>query len=645
MTGQLDRLAMRATVRIGPDTAPGTLWGSGFLVAPGWVLTCAHVLPLSAGVESVGTLRVQGYQLDAPARLAYWLGGGTDPEQDLALVRLEDDAAHDHACVRLTDRYDPPHQVTAFGWRTPAGGAPQPWNGHSECNGRDGSYGFTLAPRMEIPHGASGGPLLDRDHGVVAGIVKARRAGKDGGLAVAATALRGFREARAVGGEDSLGRDPYAALIRRHDRWHRGGTVGQSWVWLQGEPSFGGRRGWGPRDSAEASALLAELPRPVSSAELQRMISRVLGYEPLWEDELAPVDWRDGQGWVHDQPDGAEIVALHYLLAVAQSCRRRAPDAVVELERWLKARVEQLPVFLAALLRERAGEERGSSTVGADDGADGGRLADDPTVPDSERPVVAVELELNPYGPGDRFHWRVWSWPDGPDTARMLDEDTEEEGARLTDLQRVLHRPLRQAFGKLDAEQCPARLELALPVQHFGLDAHQWPRTAEPSMGAQRQVVLRSLNRRGEPAPVWRERWDGVTGKVLKALPVHSPEYAKEALEAAAPDAVPVLCRPPQQNADSLTEAIGAGYGVALWSLSAEHARACGTDCGELYGRTAQLLGSVDGAAALPERLRALREQAGEEGGEDAAWTAHIALLYDDPRRPLPVCDDPLDSP
>ncbi|MET7487393.1 trypsin-like peptidase domain-containing protein [Streptomyces sp. NPDC005538] len=642
MTGRLEQLASRATVRIGPDTAPGTLWGSGFLVAPGWVLTCAHVLPIDAGVENVGTLRVQGHQLDTPARLAYWLGGGTDPEQDLALVRLEDDATHGHACVRLTDRYDPPHQVTAFGWRTPTGGAPQRWSGHSECNGRDGSYGFTLAPHMEIPHGASGGPLLDRDHGVVAGIVKARRAGKDGGLAVAATALRGFREARAVGGEDSLGSDPYAALIRSHDRWHQGMTVRPNWVGLQGELPTVGRRGWGPGDSAEASALLAGLPRPVSSAELQRMISRVLGYEPLWEDELAPVDWRDGQGWAHDQPDGAEIVALHYLLAVAHACRRRAPDAVAELERWVKARIEQLPDFLAALLRERAGEDRGLTAAGADAGG----LADNPVVlPDSERPVVAVELELNPYGPGERFHWRVWFWPDGPDTVRMLDEDTDEEGVRLTELQRVLHRPLRQAFGKLDAEERPARLELALPVQHFGLDAHQWPRTAEPPLGAQRQVVLRSLNRRGEPAAVWRERWDGVTGSVLKALPVHSPEYAKEALEAAEPDAVPVLCRPPQQDADSLTDAIGAGYGVALWSLRGEHGRACGTDCGDLYGRTAQLLGSVDGAAALPERLRALREQAGEEGGEDAAWSAHIALLYDDPRRPLPVCEDPVDSP
>lgn len=638
MTGHLEQLAMRATVRIGPDAAPGTLWGSGFLVAPGWVLTCAHILPLAQGAEAVGALRVQGHELDTRAWLAYWLGGGTDPEQDLALVRLADDVAHRHVCVRLTDRYDPPHQVTAFGWRTPAGGAPQRWNGHSECNGRDGSYGLTLAPHMEIPHGASGGPLLDRDHGVVAGVVKARRAGKDGGLAVASTALRGFRDARPVGGEDSLGPDPYAALIREHDRWHHRMTGEPSWVRFQGEPTGGGR-GWAPRDSAEAAALLAALPRPVSSAELQRMISLVLGYEPLWEDELAPVDWRDGQGWAHDQPDGAEIVALHYLLAVAQACRRRAPDAVAELERWVKARIEELPDFLAALLRERAA---GDSRL-VDDAAPCGEA----TVPCDEGPVVAVELEPNPYGPGDRFHWRVWTWPDGPGLPRVLDEDAGDEGSPLAELPQVLDRPLRRAFRGVDAAQRRARLELALPVEHFGLDAHSWPRSAEPALGAQRQVVLRSLKRRGEPAAAWRERWDGVAANTLKALPVHSAEYAKEALEEAGPGAVPVLCRPPQQSTASLTDAIGAGYGVALWNLRGEHARACGTDCGELYGRAAQLLGASDGAAALPERLRALRERADEEGddGTDAGWAAHLALLYDDPRRPIPLCDDLLESP
>ncbi|MFC8435699.1 trypsin-like peptidase domain-containing protein [Streptomyces sp. NPDC057253] len=643
MTGQLEQLVRRATVWIGPDAQPDVFWGSGFVVAPGWVLTCAHILPLARGAEHVGVLRVRGYGFEAVARLAYWLGGGTDPEQDLALVRLADGAAAHGpvACVRLTDRYDPPHQVTAFGWRMSSGGVPQRWSGHSECNGRDGSYGFTLAPHMEIPHGASGGPLLDREHGVVVGVVKARRKGQDGGLAVASTGLRGFRNARAVDGEDRLGPDPYTALIREHDRWHHRVSGSLSWVRLQGGTGAGGSR-WVARDGAEASALLADLPLPVSSADLQQMISRVLGYEPLWEDALSPVDWRDGLGWVYDQPDGAEVVALHYLLAVVQACRRRSSEAVVELKRWVKSRIEELPDFMAALLRERAPDDARRTpdhTFIAD-----GRCG---APPDDEARAVAVELKPDAYGPGDRFHWRVWAWPDEGGPPRVLADDAGGEGSLLSELPQALDQPLCNAFLQLDAEQRRARLEFALPVEYFGLDAHMWPWSARTPFGAQRQVVLRSQERRGEPADAWQQRWAGVTANALKALPMHSSEYAKEALEEAEPGAVPVLCRPPRQSADSLTEAIGAGYSIALCSLRGEHARACGTDCGELYGRAVQLLGTAGSAMALPELLRSLRERANAEDGdgEDTAWASHVALLYDDPRRPLPVHIDPLDSP
>ncbi|HZF92608.1 trypsin-like peptidase domain-containing protein [Streptomyces sp.] len=618
MTARLEQLATRATVRIGPYDTPGTLWGSGFLVAPGWVLTCAHVLPLARGAEAVGPLRVQGYRLDVRARLGYWLGGGGDPDEDLALVRLLDPVPV-HACVRLTDRYDTPHRVTALGWRTPQGGQPQRWTGHSECNGRDGSYGLTVAPNIEIPHGASGGPLLDRDNGVVAGIVKARRAHKDGGLAVAVTALRGFREARPVGGENGLGADPYAELIRAHDRWHQKTRGALSWVRTQSDVC-GGARSWSPWDSAEAAALLAGLPRPASVAQLQRTISLVLGNEPYWEDELVPVDWRDGLGWVHDQPDGADIIALHYLQAVVRACRGRAPDAAAELEHWVKTRVQELPDFLAALLRARAaGAAAGLAECVADDGPG---------------PVVAVELEPDLYRPGDRFHWRVWSWSAGPGTARVLDEDGADEGVSLAELPDLLEGPLGQAFRQLDTEARRTRLELAVPVEHFGLHAHRWP------LGARRPVVLRCLKRRGEPAAVWKERWDGVAGGGLKSLPVQWPEHAKEALEAAPHGAVPVLCRPPQENADSFAETIRAGYGVALWSLRNDHTRVCGTDCGDLFGTAAHLLGSAGRASALPEQLHLRRESHG-----DTDWAHHMALLYDDPDRPLPLSDAPLDSP
>ncbi|MFH0520864.1 trypsin-like peptidase domain-containing protein [Streptomyces sp. M41] len=638
MTDRIGQLAVRATVRIGPDGEPGTLWGTGFFVAPGWLLTCAHVLPLTRGAEGVGPLRVRGHRLDAPARLGYWLGGGGDPEDDLALVRVPEDV--EHACVRLTDRCDRPLRVAAYGWRTPQGRTPQRWDGESECNGRDGAFGLTLGPQMEIPSGASGGPLLDREHGVVAGIVKARRTGRDGGLAVSATALRGFRTARPVGGEDGLGADPYGELIRAHDRWHQAAEGPMSWVLLQEGIRPGGARCWAPRDSAQAGALLSALPRPESSAQLQDVIARVLGHEPLWEDETAPVDWRDGQGWLYDDYEDADLRSLHYLRAVAAVTAARAPDAARALERWVERRADRLPDHLRALVVEKGvTPSTARNRVCADDG---------------DGPVVAVELIPDLFRPHDRFHWRIWCWRGGAGTVRALDEGPSDEGAALAELPHLLGGPLARAFAQLDAGPRQTRLELALPVEHFDVDVHLWrpgpvvrslrPHPAERPFGVHRQVVLRCLKRCGEPADMWRERWRGVVEGGLKALPVPSPAYAKDTLEAAPPGAVPVLCRSPGESSGTLTEAIGAGYAVVLWNLKAEHAHGCGAGCEQLHDRTARLLGSTGRATALPERVRALRERI-SEADEDAFWAEHLALLYDDPHRPIPLCEDRLESP
>ncbi len=105
-----------------------------------------------------------------------------------------------------------------------------------------------------------------------------------------------------------------------------------------------------------------------------------------------------------------------------------------------------------------------------------------------------------------------------------------------------------------------------------------------------------------------------------------------------------MLCRPPAESTGPLSQAVAAGYGVILWNLQAEHTHGCDTDCGELHDRTAELLSSAGRATALPERLRALRERV-SEADPDADWAEHLALLYDDPRRPIPHCDDLLESP
>ncbi|WP_254219241.1 MULTISPECIES: trypsin-like peptidase domain-containing protein [unclassified Streptomyces] len=651
MTDKLDALLARATIRIGPAGSPHTLWGSGFFVAPGWALTCAHVLRPQDDPERVGPLRVTGANgLDAEARLAYCLGGGPYPEQDLALVRVAQ--AGRHACARLTDRYGAPSAVTAHGWRAPNGGPAQRWQGQTECNGKDGAHGLTLAPQVEIPHGASGGPLLDRDSGLVAGVVKARRRDKDGGLAVAVTALRQFRDALPICGEDSLGPDPYAALVRAHDIWHEQVHGALSWVAAQEDLARPGEPAWSARDSAEAAALLAALPPPDSVAEVQELVERVSGEESLWEEETAPHDWRDGHGWLYDSQEGADLVSLHYLRVVAAARARRAPDAAAALERWVERRAERLPNPVRALLM---GVPVGHP--GARHGAPFPVHRSQP-VPsgcpgDGDGPVVAVELEPDLFRPHDRFHWRIWEWTGGPDSVRVVDQNTDGEGASLAELPHLLGEPLSRAFRRLDTDR-RTRLEIALPVQHFGMDVHLWrpgpvvrslrPHPAERPFGVHREVVLRSLARRGEPGTTWRERWAAVTEKGGEPLPVASEAYAERALTEAPPNAVPVLCRPPAESTAALTRAISEGFGVILWSLRADHSLGCGAECGSLLGSTTELLGTLDHATALPDRLRSLRERI-SQADTDAEWAEHLALCYDDPRRPIPLCDDLLESP
>ncbi|MGN9760555.1 VMAP-C domain-containing protein [Streptomyces sp. SD31] len=646
---ELEDLTRGATVRLGPAGDPDVLWGSGFFVAPGWVLSCAHVLRLGEDGERKGLLRVSGEHGAARARPAYWLGSRVDPEQDLVLLRLLDDVPH--ACVRLTDRYDRPHEITAFGWRARSGG-PETWSGRCLVSGTDGDYGVTLGPESEIPHGASGGPVLDRLHGVVAGVVKARRRGRDGGLAVAATALRGFGEAIALDGGDELGPDPYHALIRAHDQWHHNrhrdhATRRTCWVAAQERLAAPHARVWRPSDGATACALLADLPLPEGTDTLQRLIKVVLDVEPHWRGAPPPRDWRDGHGWLYDRSERADIAFLHYLTLVAQGCAQDCPAPVAALEDWLRERVETLPDGERGLLKDKLSGGRTPKRAAAPPPRSQGD--------DGRNPVVTVVLEPDAFHPADRFHWRVWIWPGGSGTTSSLAESDGMEGVPLTALQNELREPLGKAFQLLDSPHRRARLEVALPVEHFDVDVDFWrPQAAvrsyrlhpaERPFGVHRQVVLRYLGHsRGLSAQAWRERWRALDEGGLEALPLNPPAYARTTLESAPGPAVPVLCRTAAESLEALEEAIDAGYGLALWARGVQHTYGCGQQCVDLHEHTAKLLRRTGRAVALPEALRRLRERIGE-CDEEAEWAEPLALLYDDPQRPVPRCDEPLNSP
>jgi S1-C subfamily serine protease len=152
--------AASETLKIRGFGCGGIVYGSGFPVGPGMVLTNAHVV---AGTQGTTVLSPNGRGLGARVVLF-------DPERDvailyvprLALIPLNEGSAH------------PGTQGAAIGY--PGGGGeqvkPAVVNGQVQAEGRD-IYGQNLVVRSiwimqaDVQPGNSGGPLVDLDGNVV----------------------------------------------------------------------------------------------------------------------------------------------------------------------------------------------------------------------------------------------------------------------------------------------------------------------------------------------------------------------------------------------------------------------------------------------------------------------------------------------
>ncbi|PWI44076.1 trypsin-like peptidase domain-containing protein [Streptomyces sp. ICBB 8177] len=636
------------------DTAP--FWGSGLLVAPEWVLTCAHVLVRKdslgrkrwAGDHEVGVRigerTVPGravYALPDPDTMTAGREFGDEREYelapDLALIRLTQPVRH--GCVWLSDRAVPPvsARVAALGWRRP-GGELEPWDGTCTVPGNDSLHVFRLGPDSEIPAGVSGSLVVDLAHGRVVGVVKARRRTRDGGKAVLLTALRALTESQPLAPALALGADPYQELVRAHDRWHYErqqprASARATWIDVQGQLSdvIGE---WTPFDRARALGLLAELPPPSSAGVVQRLVERVLG--PGTVHDPLPVAWRDGHGLLYEPDDGKQLLAfVTYLMLVADEVRSQDAEGAERVREFAMSRAISLPAPDRQRLveLERADPER--------DG--GGRPA---SVLVALAPVVWEEnLPV-------RFRWEIQLVRSAEDR-QITTVCDERDGVEFDEAVAQVQEPLALALDRADRSGHPATVEIALPVHHFDTAAHLWvpggglrdrPHRPARPMGARRPVVMRDVER-VPPTPEWRERWAGLSRRGgLTPLPLQAldrtPGYGK--LRNAPPESVPVLCGPAGQG-DGLSimmDVLDAGHGVALWR-GAPHPRAeCGPDCVAFRHVADALLAGVADAAGLPEAVRALRAQAHDlrQGAPDGrpSCAEQLVLLYDDADAPLP---------
>ncbi|NJP09213.1 MAG: trypsin-like peptidase domain-containing protein, partial [Leptolyngbyaceae cyanobacterium RU_5_1] len=166
---RLDRLLQQCTVRLRVGSAQGT----GFFVAPGLILTCAHVVEGAVGeagfrpVDVFWRERNQHYIADIEEFLA-------DPNIDLALLRLTVDFP-DHPCVyldaslpQLDDR------LYTFGYPEDNPDGDPVTSGYEGESFRDNSS-FHKLKGGQFNYGSSGSPLLNRRTGKVCGIVNISR--------------------------------------------------------------------------------------------------------------------------------------------------------------------------------------------------------------------------------------------------------------------------------------------------------------------------------------------------------------------------------------------------------------------------------------------------------------------------------------
>ncbi|MEU4654496.1 trypsin-like peptidase domain-containing protein [Streptomyces sp. NPDC023723] len=698
---------MAATVRIHRAGAgyaldePGGFLGSGFFVAPNWVLTCAHVACEGEGGEVAvvyepapgrGRSAVPG-QVVATLPDGAAPASGNWPAPDLALIRLSEPV--DHECVYVSERpaaYYGDGKVLYAGW-TEYGGQLQMLYGTLSVEGTIGSWSADVQMRLgenDLPYGVSGGPVIDPVRGEVIGIVKSRAHHARGGTSIGLEQLRTLPvSAEPLAAEHD---DLYQAVFQAHDRYHRDRQrhpAARRHTWVDVQSQLGARPGrtLSPDERVQLLGRLADLPPPASTRSLLDILESLPDFEaplPL----PAPRGWRDGLGALYEsaRDDGALDLVLGYAVRVIGAERPyvapRTPAAEEALWDWVRRAGERLGARQRHVLATYWSQERPAHRPGP--------LRPRPR---PAQPVVLVELEQRHWDP-ERCDWSVTVAPLGAEARRL----TGAEEVPLAELAERLTAPLVEAFRQSDRPGRPAVLQVAVPYRLLGrLAVDDWrlgPDT-EP-VGALRQVVLRCKDRDrlveddpfGDDDPFgeggasgaggesgeggaggagdWagpvavdpfeleeerraRWRWLHRHRAAVEVLDcddgLRGPVPRLEELRGLSHATVPVLCQfgddRYEDDAAELARIVRGGFSVALWRSRRGSPEAV---CGEFHRGTFDEIAGPPSAHQLPEIVHDLRRKL-RVGQPETFWAAGIALLYDDPHQPLPGAGDLLEAP
>lgn len=667
----------------------GTLfWGSGFFVAPGWVLTCAHVLgkgaaPVWRGEQAIGI--TIGDRPDAEVRtgeLAFALPTPEDPHSpplnwslpDLALIRVPD--TEDADCLWLSDRSVPaPARIGLYGWMPgpERGGEPLLFSGGGSATGGSSSRHPLHLSGAQLTEGCSGGPVIDVGRGAVIGVSKSKSRDPGGsGMASPVTALRELCDAGPRGAR--VLHEVVAAHDRHHLRRYQG--PGDSWPRLHARlgPGAGeAAHGFTADRRAALYGLFAELEPPATAGEVLQLANEardVVLEMPYDVREHAPRTWREGAGLLYDPRDGhtpedapardlaLEAVVLYAAHVYATLARGAAAPVPAHTARALSG-LREWTAATALLLSKDLVRAKVTDI-----------LAGHATVI-SEPADVLVEIDADIYGTG-KHSWRVirvrGAEECGESGARALTTLAQSrEDAPRTRLEESVRGALSLALDQCDVGEHLAAVEFMLPRALFDEPVDQWrARPYDPDdpynphtlpLGQRRLVVLRDRLRKDHGiTPEWVARWAGVAAGPLEAVPLRAevpweghgaarPESGQATygrLQEAPVGAVPVYCARTGEGpgARAMAAALAAGHAVALWR-HVDDREGSHADCEEFHARAAELLREAHSAQQLPGRMRTLRTgyPDGEVTEPGSAWARHLVLLYDPPHR------DPRDGP
>lgn len=610
--------------------------GTGFFVARDLVLTCAHVVSSGAATPSEaligmrwGDVPLTGTLLDAQPWPAVRGPDNIIPGPDLALIRV-DEADFDHAWMSLSasPRLSFGASLYIVGHGTVYSMDPKMHSRTATFDEFDWDGKLIHIAECEVPAGTSGGPLVDLEHALILGVVKANRMrdAEMGGLAVPVAAVR-----------DTFPEHWNTCSTNEHHEWIRLRTAIQRFAdpvgWLLPQVDRGQlgtictRHNFSPRDFQKFYENVR-----ATHVNCHPLLPH-LAYPPVNFEELA-------------KAVAGELMAeftdcLHPLVGLIERIGKSVPEDDAD---YLHRRASQLAEDLGGKQPLLLEQRRADIAVGT---------------PENEGPVICVKF-IASEARQDEYRLDAWTFPGRSSNPTRV--EVPDRALTMDELERrtleIIDREMRYL------PEGDVIIEFAVPRWMLNEPVETWPLGAsDEALGIDYAVVLRCTERSGRSDQRWRTR-----GRTLHARPVAGADPASQA-EWLSCDVVPprtwfrayfggrgkkdlttvALCHAPSSESRVMLDScLDVGVPVIIWHRDscAEHSHShlpttdgagSATCMGAQFEAWMKPLMTGIPISDLPELVRSLRADAVLHS---ASQGRGLVLLWDDPAR-VPWADEP----